>query len=178
MQVSAMYRERTFEFDSSYSSSPEVSSLLLRAATCIDLDEAEAISLVRKASELLRPRPQVMPVPRRPGASSGLATWQIKRLELYINENIATSMTIEELAKVVNLSNSHLSAAFRISFGKPPHGYIIEKRIEQAKIRMAETDAPLCEIALDCGLADQAHLSRLFRRMTGTTPSAWRHRRR
>jgi AraC-like DNA-binding protein len=39
---------------------------------------------------------------------------------------------------------------------------------------MIESNAPLCEIALDCGLADQAHLCRVFRRMTGTTPSVWR----
>jgi AraC-like DNA-binding protein len=46
--------------------------------------------------------------------------------------------------------------------------------VEYAKQRMLTTNAPLCEIALDCGLADQSHLSRVFRRVTGTTPSAWR----
>ena len=42
---------------------------------------------------------------------------------------------------------------------------------------MLSTDAPLSEIALDCGLADQAHLSRLFRRIVGETPRAWRRAR-
>jgi AraC-like DNA-binding protein len=42
---------------------------------------------------------------------------------------------------------------------------------------MLTTDAPLGQIALDCGLADQAHLSRLFKQMVGDTPAAWRRAR-
>ena len=39
---------------------------------------------------------------------------------------------------------------------------------------MVETDEPLCQIALACGLCDQAHLSRVFRRRHGVSPGAWR----
>jgi AraC-like DNA-binding protein len=39
---------------------------------------------------------------------------------------------------------------------------------------MLTTTEPLCRIALDCGLCDQSHLTRLFRRVVGTTPNAWR----
>jgi AraC family transcriptional regulator len=74
----------------------------------------------------------------------------------------------------VKLSTSYFSSAFKTSFGLSPHNYIVAQRVEFAKQLMLNTSAPLCEIALDCGLADQAHLSRVFRRLTGTTPSAWR----
>jgi AraC-like DNA-binding protein len=43
---------------------------------------------------------------------------------------------------------------------------------------MLNTDAPLSEIALRCGLADQAHLCKVFRQFTGQTPAAWRRVRR
>nr|WP_246691032.1 helix-turn-helix transcriptional regulator [Neorhizobium alkalisoli] len=72
------------------------------------------------------------------------------------------------------MSTSYFSTAFKVSFGMSPHNYILSRRIGHAKLRMIESDAPLCEIALDCGLADQAHLCRVFRRITGTTPSSWR----
>ncbi|WP_367571972.1 helix-turn-helix transcriptional regulator [Pseudorhizobium pelagicum] len=67
-----------------------------------------------------------------------------------------------------------LSAAFRVSFGTSPHDYICRRRIDQAKHLMITTETPLSEIALDCGFADQSHLSRVFRRLTGHTPAAWR----
>jgi len=55
-----------------------------------------------------------------------------------------------------------------------PHNYIVSRRVEYAKDRMANSNDSLSVIALDCGLSDQAHLSRIFRRAMGTTPSAWR----
>jgi AraC-like DNA-binding protein len=42
---------------------------------------------------------------------------------------------------------------------------------------MLSTAKPLCDIAIECGLADQAHLSRLFRKVVGETPAAWRRSR-
>jgi AraC-like DNA-binding protein len=42
---------------------------------------------------------------------------------------------------------------------------------------MLSTMRPLSEIAVDCGLADQAHLTRLFRKIVGESPAAWRRAR-
>ncbi|MDK1491882.1 AraC family transcriptional regulator [Sinorhizobium sp. 7-81] len=107
-----------------------------------------------------------------------MAPWQVKRLKLHIENSISRPIALHELAALSRLSTSRFSAAFKISFGLPPHAYLIERRVAFAKTRMLTSDAPLCEIALDCGLADQAHLSRVFRRVTGTPPSVWRRSRR
>lgn len=155
--------------------SSEVSRLLLRAINSVERDEAATIDFVRKASTLLRPAvfTEAAPVAER-APTGGLAPWQAKRIKLFIEEHISHSISLDELARLVKLSTSYFSAAFKVSFGTSPHNYIILQRIDFAKQRMLSSNAPLCEIALDCGLSDQAHLSRLFRRVTGTTPSAWR----
>lgn len=106
--------------------------------------------------------------------TGGLAPWQVKKVKQYIDARIAHGIPLDELAQQVRLSTSYFSAAFKATFGVPPHNYVVSCRVEHAKQRMLTTKAPLCEIALDCGLADQSHLSRVFRRVTGTTPSAWR----
>ncbi len=103
-----------------------------------------------------------------------MAPWQVARVKRYVEDNMSRTVAINELAELARLSTSYFSAAFKTSFGLSPHSYVIAQRVERAKQLMLSTDAPLCEIALDCGLADQAHLSRIFRRATGTTPSAWR----
>jgi AraC-like DNA-binding protein len=81
------------------------------------------------------------------------------------------------LAAVARLSVSHFSRAFRVSFGQPPHGYVMSRRIEKAK-RLILSNEPmsLAQVALSCGLSDQAHLSRMFRNLVGESPTAWRRR--
>jgi AraC-like DNA-binding protein len=156
--------------------SSEVSRLLARAINCLDQDEAIAIDLVKRASMLLKPSPvaSASGVSREKAASGGLAPWQVARVKRYVADNMSRTVAIDELAELARLSTSYFSAVFKASFGLSPHSYIIAQRVERAKHLMLSTNAPLCEIALDCGLADQAHLSRIFRRATGTTPSAWR----
>jgi AraC family transcriptional regulator len=101
----------------------------------------------------------------------GLAPWQIKKVAEHIEANLCEKLHLDGLATLVRLSTSYFSAAFRRNFGTPPHVYIIGRRVELAKELMAEGKLQLSEIALECGFADQAHLSRSFRRATGMTPS-------
>lgn len=104
----------------------------------------------------------------------GLAPWQVSRAKRHIDANIAEHLRTPELAGLVGLSENHFSRAFKISVGCSPHRYIVQRRILHAKALIVETDLSLAQIALDSGLADQAHLSRLFRRFFDTTPSACR----
>ena len=110
-------------------------------------------------------------------ANGGLAPWQIARVKAYVEEHIDRRVQISDLARISRLSVRHFSQAFRVSLGQRPHAYLVERRIIRAQGLMLSTTDPLCEIALACGLADQAHLSRLFRRATGQSPSAWRRER-
>lgn len=107
----------------------------------------------------------------------GLAPWQVRRVLAYIDANLDQSIRNKDLAAVARLSEFHFNVAFRSSVGDSPHEYVIRRRIERAQGLMLSTDAPLSEIAVECGLADQAHFTRLFRRIVGETPAAWRRAR-
>jgi transcriptional regulator GlxA family with amidase domain len=104
----------------------------------------------------------------------GLAPWQMRKVDRYLRATVDRSVRVEDLARQVSLSPSYFSSAFKTSFGTTPHTYIIRLRLELAKTLMLTTQNSLCQIALLCGLADQAHLSKLFRREVGDTPAAWR----
>jgi AraC-like DNA-binding protein len=107
----------------------------------------------------------------------GLAAWQKRRLTTYIDLHLTDTIRIEELAELVNLSESHFSRAFRCSFGASAHEYVTRRRIEVGQSLMLTTREPLCAIALRCGLSDQSHFTRVFRRIVGETPYAWRRTR-
>jgi AraC family transcriptional regulator len=109
--------------------------------------------------------------------TGGLAPWQLRRVVTYIEENLEKSIRNTELAAVARLSPFHFNVAFRKSVGDSPHEYIIRRRMERAQGLMLSTDASLSDIAATCGLADQAHFTRLFRRVVGESPGAWRRAR-
>lgn len=108
----------------------------------------------------------------------GMAPWQRRKVERYLRDNLERPVRLEELAAQVCLSVSHFCRVFKESVGTTPHMHLVRLRIALAQRLMLTTDDPLSQIALACGLADQAHLSKLFRREVGETPSAWRRRQR
>ncbi|KUR74855.1 helix-turn-helix domain-containing protein [Novosphingobium sp. FSW06-99] len=107
----------------------------------------------------------------------GLAPWQIFRVRRHIDAHIDAPLPIEQLADLVQLSSGHFCRAFKASLGEPPHAYITRRRIRHAQHLMMTTTDTLGTISIACGLADQAHLTRLFRKLVGTTPLTWRRAR-
>lgn len=115
--------------------------------------------------------------PRREDACGRLAPWQVRKVVNYVEAHLDRRLRNEDLAMLVRLNPSHFGRAFRNSIGEPPHEYVIRRRVERAQGLMLSTKASLSDIALDCGLSDQSHLTRLFRRIVGETPRAWRRAR-
>ena len=109
-------------------------------------------------------------------SQGGLACWQAKRVAAFVEAHLGTSFQVGDLARVVQLSTSHFSRAFKKSFGETPRGYVMRQRMHHAQVIMLSSQEPLVKIALDCGMADQSHFSRVFRRVVGVTPAAWRRR--
>ena len=117
---------------------------------------------------------RALPSEERRVARGSLPAWQKHRLIAHVDANIGRRVSVRELAALIHLSASHFQRAFKRAFGVAPHGYVARRRIEVAQGLMLATRHSLTEIALHCGLADQSHLTRWFRRLVGETPSAWR----
>lgn len=106
-----------------------------------------------------------------------LAPWQERKVKSYIEENLASPLSIRQIAASVDRSVSYFSRSFRYTVGESPHRYVQRRRIERAQGMMLQTTKPLADIAVECGLADQAHLGKLFRKLVGESPGAWRRAR-
>jgi AraC family transcriptional regulator len=154
-----------------------VSARRLEAAQVLDVlgrtlgqDPDAARAAAQQLVRLLTPAPAAAP------ARGGLAPWQQRKIERYLGEHLEGPVHVGTLAAELPLSVSHFCRAFKESFGETPHAHIMRLRFERAQALMLTTAEPLSQIALACGLADQAHLSKLFRRHVGDTPSRWRRR--
>jgi AraC family transcriptional regulator len=104
----------------------------------------------------------------------GLAPWQLKRVVRHIEGNLSGPVFVEALASVAGLSSGHFCRAFKISVGETPHNFLVRQRVRRAQTLMLNTSDTLSQIACACGLTDQAHLTRLFRKFVGDTPLTWR----
>ena len=81
------------------------------------------------------------------------------------------------MARTVGVERTRLIRAFRRHFHTTPATYLRKLRAGEAARLLVETDAPIAEIALTAGFADQSHLNRVFKRLMGCTPAAFRARR-
>ena len=105
---------------------------------------------------------------------SALPKWRLRKLEQYLAANIAKPISLQDMAISAGLSKMHFAAQFRVATGFRPHEYLLLKRVEQAKVAMAETQMPLVEVAFSVGFNAQAHFSTVFKRFTGKSPARWK----
>ncbi|MBM0104901.1 helix-turn-helix transcriptional regulator [Steroidobacter sp. S1-65] len=103
-----------------------------------------------------------------------LARWQERRAKELIAENLTGNITLADLAKACELSIRHFTRAFRGSTGMSPHAWLLQLRVERAKQLLTTSRRMLADVALDCGFADQSHMTRIFQRSLQMSPGAWR----
>ncbi|MGB7098143.1 MAG: AraC family transcriptional regulator, partial [Xanthobacteraceae bacterium] len=111
-------------------------------------------------------------------ARAGLAPWQLRRVNEFIEAHLGADPSITDLARECRLSESHFARAFRQATGVPPHRWLMKRRIERAKELLLEGNLALAEVALVCGFVDQSHLNRNFVQAEGYGPGKWRRLRR
>jgi transcriptional regulator GlxA family with amidase domain len=83
---------------------------------------------------------------------------------------------VERLASVSGASEAHFARSFKDAFGVPPHRYLLTRRIERAKALLRDTDLPITEIAFQTGWNSLGTFGRIFRDVTGESPSELRAR--
>lgn len=91
----------------------------------------------------------------------------------YLETHFSEAVSLEQLAALVDRHPRHLIESFRRAYGVPPHTYLLQRRVREAKRRLVE-GATSIEVALELGFYDQAHFSTTFRRFTGVTPGRFR----
>ena len=109
---------------------------------------------------------------RAPRMPPGTHPAAIRRALAYLEAEAANPATLESLANASGVGSFHLIRLFQRHLGTTPHAYLTQLRIERAK-RLLKAGQPVARVALDVGFADQAHLTRRFKALTGTTPGRY-----
>ena len=95
---------------------------------------------------------------------------QIVQAKLFIDHHYAENIDVGAIADQAYFSKYHFLRLFKSIYGKTPHQYLTNYRIEQAKKMLSNSQRGKLDIALSCGFADQAHFTRVFKKVVGITP--------
>jgi AraC family transcriptional regulator len=106
----------------------------------------------------------------------GLAPWQSERATAWMDDRLDSAFTSAEVAALFGMSSGHFTRAFRITHGISPRQWILQRRVERAKGLLPDANVSLTDIALICGFSEQSHFTRVFTRLVGVPPGAWRRR--
>lgn len=98
----------------------------------------------------------------------------IESVLLYIAQNYAQNITLENVAETVSLTPTYLSRKFRTATGMTFKEYLNYVRIKRASQSLLTTDDSITKIALDCGFNSSNYFKDLFRKITGISPRAFR----
>lgn len=107
----------------------------------------------------------------------GLAAWQVRRVTEYMAARLAETVTLDELAALVDLSRFHFCAAFHLSMGAPPHKWLRALRMNEAKRLLLHTRMPIIDIALSVGYETPSAFAKAFKAAEGVNPAALRRQR-
>ena len=100
---------------------------------------------------------------------------RLARVRDFILSNIDHNITLKELANEACLSPYHFIRTFKATFGVTPHRYIIDLKVGFAKRMISNNSASFSQIAFMTGFSNQSHFSRVFKQLTGLTPSEYRN---
>lgn len=106
-------------------------------------------------------------------------TPQTDRLRLartYIDDHYAAPITLEHISREAGFSPYHFIRLFQAEFQRTPHQYLVQQRIDNAKMLLRTTDLPIIDICCTVGFESLGSFSTLFRREAGLSPSQYRQR--
>ncbi len=96
----------------------------------------------------------------------------VKQVKEFLRANSQQNIRIDDLVQLTHLNRAYLIRTFRLAVGMPPHAYLLQVRIERAK-QLLSQGMSIAQVAYEVGFADQSHLTRRFKSLTGITPKQY-----
>ncbi|MEQ1804406.1 MAG: AraC family transcriptional regulator [Burkholderiaceae bacterium] len=138
------------------------------------LDETGGLLIGHLAPLLWRPAASVTALPDPTPHVSALRPFILRRIETFVNSNLAGDIGLESLAEIASMSVGHFLRSFHKALGSTPHQYVLERRLDRACALLKESADQVSTIARRCGFASAAHFSAIFHLHRGCTPSQFR----
>jgi len=136
-------------------------ALLETPASALERESRFCLALAQLIARYAEQRPLAQKVGKEHHA--------VRLIRDYLETQYAEPVTLAQLASLAGLSPYHVVRVVRAELGLPPHAYLTQVRVMQAK-KLLRLGMPIPQVALEAGFVDQSHLTRHFKRQVGVTP--------
>lgn len=99
----------------------------------------------------------------------------VRDVAAYVRRGITQKTSVEDMARSMFISRTHLAARFKKESGMTLTDFILSEKIEEAKRLLRYTDKSLLAIGEYLGFSSQSHFTKAFKKHTGTTPGEYRN---
>lgn len=98
----------------------------------------------------------------------------INRVIVFLMEHYQENYSLQDIARIANLSPYHFIRIFKAQTGKTPYEYLLDIKIDKAKTMLKDAALNITEISYLCGFNNLNHFGKVFKRKVGVSPSAYR----
>lgn len=104
----------------------------------------------------------------------GLSSKQVQHIRDYIYANLHQSISLKELAELVNISEYHFSRLFKQATGKSPYQYVLACKMDKAKNLLLSRNISIKQVAIAVGYSSESHFNKAFKKFCGANPVEYR----
>ena len=105
---------------------------------------------------------------------SGLGSARLRRVKEFVDARMEDDLSLDDMARSVDLSTAHFARMFRKSTGETPHQFVLRQKIERARVMLRSPNARILDVAITCGFKTQQHFAQVFRDVCGVSPTEYR----
>ena len=115
-----------------------------------------------------------MEILKKPILTEKVSSLSVRKAMLLIERNISSPLSMEDVARKVNVSHRQLERLFRVELGMTPRSFALRLRLNHAKHLLLHTKHQISFIAFECGFIDFSHFTRCFKAEFGEPPTEMR----
>ena len=98
----------------------------------------------------------------------------VSKIKLYIKDNLSSELSLKKISTAVFFSPAHCEKLFKKETGKSIISYLLDERLESAKMLIREGSLSLTEVAEETGFSDYNYFSRIFKKRVGMSPISYK----
>jgi AraC-like DNA-binding protein len=114
---------------------------------------------------------------RTPLREAGIPRKSLKKVLDFINANATGNISLHALAEIAGVTPHYFSSLFTRTTGISPHQYVLRERIGRGKLYLRDRTLSVGEVSRRTGFRTQEHFTKVFRKIVGVTPTAFRRER-
>jgi AraC family transcriptional regulator len=118
-------------------------------------------------------QPYSLSIKARPRIKGGLSDVSRRNVIDLVRSRISEDISLADMAAVTGLSMTHFSHIFKKSMGKSPHQFVLQQRVQYAKELLVSLNLRMIDIAVASGFKTQQHFARIFRKVSGLSPTEY-----